>query len=175
MSPAIRLIPGKAAPELVVETLGGGRWNLAKQTPKTFSLVVFYRGLHCPMCAEYLKELEQKLDQFKAIGVEVIAISGDDQARAATSVEKWGLRRLTIGYGLTRAAMGDWGLYVSKGELEGEPEFFNEPGLFLIRPDGVLYFTGINNTPFGRTDLNTLLSGVDYVLNNGYPLRGTEV
>lgn len=172
---AIRLIPGEVAPELVVETLGGDRWNLAEQTPQHFTLVVFYRGLHCPLCAEYLQELEQKLDQFRMIGVEGIAISGDDQARAAASVEKWGLQRLMIGYGLTRAAMGGWGLYVSRGELEGEPEFFNEPGLFLIRPDGVLFFAGVNNAPYGRTDLNTLLGGLDYVLSHSYPLRGTEV
>ncbi|MGF1569203.1 MAG: peroxiredoxin-like family protein [Nodosilinea sp.] len=173
--PAIRLIPGDAVPALTVKTLGGKRWNVADQTPQNFTLVVFYRGLHCPLCAEYLQELEQKLDQFGAIGVEAIAISGDDHSRAVASVEKWNLQRLTIGYGLTRDAMRDWGLYVSRGELEGEPDFFNEPGLFLIRPDGVLFFAGVNNAPYGRTDLATLLGGLDYVLNHSYPLRGTEV
>ena len=172
---AIRLVPGDVVPSLTVDTLSGDRWSLAKQTPRNFTMVVFYRGLHCPLCAEYLQQLETKLAKFHNIGIEVIAISGDTYERAATSVEKWNLKELTVGYGLTREAMRQWGLYVSNGELENEPPYFNEPGLFLIRPDGVLFFAGVNNAPYGRTDLDTLLSGMDYVLNHSYPLRGTEV
>jgi len=172
---AIRLVPGNVVPDLTVDTLSGDRWILDDQTPRNFTMVVFYRGLHCPLCAEYLQQLETKLAQFHDIGIEVIAISGDTHERAAASVEKWGLKELTIGYGLTREAMQQWGLYVSKGELAGEPPYFSEPGLFLVRPDGVLFFAGVNNAPYGRTDLDTLLSGLDYVLNHSYPLRSTEV
>lgn len=67
---------------------------------------------------------------------------------------------MQIGYGLTRAAMRQWGLYISKGELAEEPPYFNEPGLFLIKPDGILFFVGVNNAPYGRPSLDTLLAGV---------------
>ena len=32
--------------------------------------------------------------------------------------------------------MRDWGLFVSRGLWDSEPPLFNEPGLFLISPDG---------------------------------------
>lgn len=173
--PAIRLIPGNLTPALEVETLSGTHWNLSEQTPHHFTMVVFYRGQHCPLCAEYLQELESKLEQFSELGIEAIAISGDTHERSIASQDKWGLEKLQIGYGLTRESMQQWGLYISKGAFEEEPAFFCEPGLFLIRPDGILFFAGVNNAPYGRTDLNTLLSGLDYVLNHNYPLRGTEI
>ncbi|MGF1570051.1 MAG: peroxiredoxin-like family protein [Nodosilinea sp.] len=172
---AIRLIPGNIAPTLAVDMLARSQWSLSEQKPQNFTMVVFYRGLHCPLCAEYLQELESLLKSFKRIGIETVAISGDDHQRAADSAQEWGLQTLQLGYGLTREAMQQWGLYVSRGELDGEPPFFSEPGLFLIWPDGVLFFAGVNNAPYGRTDLNTLIAGLEYVLDNNYPIRGTEV
>lgn len=172
---AIRLVPGNVAPSLEVTTVGGETWKLWESNPRNYTMVVFYRGLHCPLCAEYLRDLESKLDRFIQLGIEAIAISGDSEERAEASKEKWSLSKLRLGYDLTRKAMQQWGLYVSKGELSEEPDYFNEPGLFLIQPDGILFFAAVNNAPYGRPDLNTLLSGLDYVLNHNYPLRGTEV
>lgn len=172
---AIRLVPGNVVPTLTVDTLSENAWTLAEQTPRNYTMVVFYRGLHCPLCAEYLKQLNSKLSQFHDLGIEVIAISGDTREKAATSAEAWDVNDLTLGYGLTREAMQQWGLYVSKGAFDNEPTYFNEPGLFLIGPDGVLSFASVNNAPYGRTDLDTLLQGLDYVLNHNYPVRGTEV
>lgn len=172
---AIRLVPGNNVPALTIDTLSGNAWNLAAQTPRNYTMVVFYRGLHCPLCAEYLKQLNSKLSQFHDLGIEVIAISGDTREKAANSSETWGVKDLTLGYGLTREAMQQWGLYVSKGAFDYEPAYFNEPELFLIGPDGVLFFASINNAPYGRTDLDALLGGMDFVLNNNYPVRGTEV
>lgn len=70
--------------------------------------------------------------------------------------------------------MRQWGLYVSRGVLEDEPLLFNEPGLFLVKPDGILFFAAMNNAPYGRPSLNDLLSGIDYVLTKNYPVRGTD-
>ncbi len=38
------LIPRQPVPALEVETVGGGTWRLADQSPENFTLVVFYRG-----------------------------------------------------------------------------------------------------------------------------------
>ena len=170
-----RLIPGNPVPFLEVPTIDGKLWQLSESRPRHYTMVVFYRGLHCPLCREYLKDLDNKLKQLAELGIEAIAISGDNYERAVASREKWGLSNLRLGYGLTRDAMKRWGLYISPGKLSGEPEYFNESGLFLIQPDGMLFFAGVNNAPYGRPDLDTLLSGLDYVLKRNYPLRGTEV
>jgi hypothetical protein len=49
-----RVLPRQPAPELVVPTLSGTTWNLAAAAPQRFSLIVFYRGLHCPICKTYI-------------------------------------------------------------------------------------------------------------------------
>ena len=169
-----KLIMGNPAPALAVKTLEGNHWTLADQTPATYTMVVFYRGLHCPVCAQYIADLAQKLDAFQRLGVTAIAISGDPQDRARQFQAQAHLQAVTIGYGLTVDDMRRWGLYLSKGHFETEPALFNEPALFLIRPDGHLYFANIGTHPFSRVDFEFLLQGLAYVIPRNYPLRGTE-
>src|SRR5262245_51907962 len=42
--------PGQPAPELIVDLLSGGSYDLAGQQTAAFTMVVFFRGLHCPVC-----------------------------------------------------------------------------------------------------------------------------
>lgn len=77
-----KLIMGNRAPVLEANTLDGSPWKLAEQTPENYTLVVFYRGLHCPVCEQYITDLDQKLEAFKQLGVDVIAISGDTREQA---------------------------------------------------------------------------------------------
>lgn len=167
-----RPLPQTQAPDLQVKTVKGKNWTLSAQHPDTFTMLVFYRGVHCPVCETYLKDLEKKLDEFTKKGVGVIALSGDDEERASTSKEEWGLKRLTLGYGLSVETMRQWGLYISKSIKESEPSIFCEPGVFWVRPDGELYSAVINSMPFGRPSFTDLLSTLDWVIDNKYPARG---
>ena len=126
--------PGDQAPALEMETVTGGRWTLADRNPESFTMIVFYRGLHCPVCRGYLSELEGLLDDYGSRGVEVVAVSSDKQDRAEKSRMTWDLERLTIGYGINEETMRSWGLFISNGRLDNEPERYGEPGLFLVRP-----------------------------------------
>ena len=71
----------------------------------------------------------------------------------------------------------EWGIYVSSGRgttsagVE-EPPLFNEPGLFLVRPDGTLYASVVASMPFVRPNLGELLKSLDYIIENDYPARG---
>ncbi len=38
-------------------------------------MVVSYRVLHCPICGNHISDLDRKMDDFKAAGVEVVVIS----------------------------------------------------------------------------------------------------
>ena len=179
--PVIRpLIPRRAVPALTVPTVGSGPWTLAERSPEHFSMLVFYRGFHCPICATYLKQLHRLLDDFAARGVDVLALSSDAEDRAARSKEEWGLSDLTVGYDLDLAEARSWGLYVStsRGRTSTgvvEPDRFSEPGLFLVRPDGTLYFGAVQTMPFARPDFRAVLGAVDWVLENDYPARGEVV
>ena len=84
-----RPTPKQAAPELNIPLLSGEDWSLSDQHPQNFTLVVFYRGLHCPICKKYLQQLESLLPQFQEKGTEVIAVSMDTEKRARLSRIKW--------------------------------------------------------------------------------------
>ncbi len=171
------LVPRQSVPGLQVPTVGGGDWTLGEAKPGNFTLVVFYRGLHCPICSGYLGELNRSLDDFANRGVEVVAISSDSPERAAEAKEKWRLDKLTIGHSLDLDKAREWGLYISSGRGKTssgheEPELFSEPGLYLVRPDGTLYFGTVQTMPFARPSFADILKALDFVLAKGYPARG---
>lgn len=172
-----RPLPRQSAPDLDVALLGGTRWRLAEQRPQTFQMVVFYRGLHCPICRSQLAEFERGLDDLDRRGVALIAISMDDEARAAETRQSWRLTKLPLGYGLDETTARAWGLYLSHGigktsaGIE-EPDLFSEPGLFLIHPDGTVFMASIQSVPFARPSLGDLLKAIDFVVAKDYPARG---
>src|SRR5210317_723536 len=94
------LKPRQAVPPLEVSTLKGP-WSLSSQQPDNFTMLVFYRGLHCPICSNYIKELDRMVADFDAIGVSVLALSSDDSTRAQQASDDWKLSTLNIGYDLS--------------------------------------------------------------------------
>ncbi len=172
-----RVLPRQPAPDLTVPTLSGTTWSLTAASPQRFSLIVFYRGLHCPICATYIAELNKSVPEFTTRGVEAIAISSDTEARAREAQTKWGLSQLTLGHSLTIGTARAWGLYISSGRgltstgIE-EPALFSEPGVFLARPDGTLYWASVQSMPFARPHFREILAALDFVIAKDYPARG---
>jgi peroxiredoxin len=171
------LMPREKTPDLELPLVGGGTWRLSEQSPENFTMLVVYRGLHCPICSMYLADLNNKIDQFKEKGVNVVIASSDDEARAAEAKEKWGLDKLDVAYGMSLDEGRAWGLYVSGGIGKTsagveEPEQFLEPGLFMIRPDQTLYFASVQTMPFARPAFGDILKALGFVLDRGYPARG---
>ncbi len=166
------LIPGKEVPQLMVNTVNGMTWDLRDQKPERLSLVVFYRGLHSPACKEYLEALNSKYDAFREKGINIICLSADSESLSEQVAVEWEVEKLTIGNGISIEDARLWDLYISKGIEEGEPEFFFEPGLFLIRPDNTLYAALIQSIAFVRPDLDSLLEALDDMLDNDIPIRG---
>ena len=165
--------PRTPAPPLDARLVSGAGWSLAEQTPERFTLVVFYRGYHCPQCQKQLSEIDRRLDDLAAVGVNsVVAVSGDTEERARRTVHEWGLERLPVAYGADVDVMRAWGLFLSKAIRDGEPELFNEPGIFLVQPDGMLYAASVQSMPFARPRLDDLINGVQFITDNDYPARG---
>jgi len=177
MTDLVPLFPNQTVPPLRVDLAGGGQFDLASEKPSNFTLVVFYRGLHCPICRSQLKDLESKLDDFDKRGVAVAAVSTDSKERGEQTREAWGLSRLRVGYGLSLAEARRWGLYVSSGHGKtstgvDEPALFSEPAIYLVRPDGTLYFGSVQTMPFARPHFSDILAAIDFVVKNNYPARG---
>ncbi len=164
--------PRQPAPELAVDMLGGGTWRLSAAKPDAFAMIVVYRGLHCPICKTYLGELEAKLPEFAKRGVEVIAVSTDGRERAEQAKKEWGLDQLRIGYGLTLDTARAWDLFISTAIRDGEPPQFSEPGLFLTKPDGTLFYASRSSAPWGRPPFDQMLRGIDIATERKMPARG---
>jgi len=171
------LMPRQPVSALNVALTAGGRFVLGAAPGERFDLVVFYRGLHCPICAKYLLELERLAPEFARRGVSIVAVSSDDAERAAAMADKIKAATLPIGYGLSLASARQWGLYISasRGKTSlgiEEPALFSEPGVFLVRPDGTLYYGAVQSMPFARPAFQDLLAAIDFAIAHDYPARG---
>lgn len=175
--PAQALMPRDPVPALNVSLTTGGRFVLGANPGEHFDLLVFYRGLHCPICAKYLIDLERLAPEFAARGVQVLAVSSDDAERAQQMADKVSASALKFGYGLSLKSARQWGLYISAGRGKtsigiDEPALFSEPGVFIVRPDGTLYYGAVQTMPFARPQFQDLLGAIDFAIAKNYPARG---
>ena len=171
------LIPRKKTPDLDLPLVGDGRFTLSGETAERGTLVVFYRGLHCPICKGYLQELDRHTPEFAERGIGTVAITTDGEERAAEMAERVGGSHLRIAYDLPLAQAKDWGLWFSRGSGKTsagveEPELFPEPGLFLVNADRTLYFASVQTMPFVRPGFADIVKALDFVIARNYPARG---
>jgi peroxiredoxin len=167
-----RPLPQTPAPVLDLPLVGGGRFTLGEQQPNTFTLIVFYRGWHCPICRGYLQQLQKALPELEGLGVTTVAVSADTDQRARRSVDEWHLDKLPVAYGQTEESMRQWGLYLSKAIKDPEPNLFGEPGIYLIKPDGTIHMAGLNSMPAARPRIEDLVGAIKYFTETHYPARG---
>ena len=105
--------------------------------------------------------------------MDVVVVSGDTAEKAQADKEEFGWD-FELCYGLTVPQMRSLGLYVSEPLSEAETDaLFAEPGAFGIRPDGSLMLVDISNGPAARPDLEELLDGMIFNIDNNRPVRGT--
>jgi peroxiredoxin len=171
------LLPRKLVPNLRVPTLAHGEFDLAGDAPEHFTLISFYRGLHCPVCLKYLRDLGSLLPEYERRGTKVIAISSDIPERAQEMAQKVGTGNLRFGHSLSLTVAREWGLYISSSRGKSsinveEPPLFSEPAVFLVRPDGTLYYGAVQTMPFARPLFSELLQAIDFAITKNYPARG---
>ena len=166
------IIPGKKVPYLQLDTIDSHTWSTDDHLNKKNSMVVFYRGLHCPVCAVFLKQIDNQLLDYKKANTEVIAVSMDSKDNALKAKSLWSIDNLSIAYGLKEENAREWGLYISKSIKEVESDIFCEPGLFIIREDATLYLANTSNMPWARPDVSDLPAKLIFAQENNYPVRG---
>ena len=164
--------PGEKAPNLSFKTLNGSTLSLHDNLSNEMNIVIFYRGLHCPICKEYLVSIQNQLDDYSDANASVTVVSMDSEEKAKKTQLDWGLDKLNIGYGLSLDDAKNWGLFISKSIKEAESDIFCEPGLFVIKKDGSIYMVNISNMPFARPDLSTFSANLKFAQDNQYPVRG---
>ncbi len=171
-----KLTAGDTFPELVATSLSGETEDIGKPSDDAeWRMVVVYRGKHCPMCTKYLNKLEGYVEQLKAMGVDVVAVSADSEEQLREHSEKLEVS-FPLYYGLTLEQLEALGLYISNPRSEQETDHrFPEPGMFVVNQDNKLHVVDISNNPFARPEIDTLLAGITFIKNpeNNYPIRGT--
>lgn len=164
--------PRLTVPGMDLPLVGGGRFLLSAEKPAAYTMIVVYRGLHCPICKTYLRDLNGKVGEFEAHGVRVVAVTSDGADRAEKAKSEWALDKLRLAYDLPIEIGRKWGLFISRGISDKEPSEFVEPGLFLVRPDNTLYAASVQTMPFARPSFAEILGAVQFVTKNNYPARG---
>jgi peroxiredoxin len=170
-----RLIPGEPAPELDVPLFAGGRWRLSEQDPQKFTLMHFFRGVHCSFCQPEVEKLQAMQDLFTEIGISILSVSMDCLDRAEKAAKEWAITNLPFAYGLTEAQARSWGLYLSSRVKEKEPEIFSEPAAFLVDKAGVLFAEFQSSVPWLRFDIDILYRGIQLAIQRGAPPRGEHL
>lgn len=167
-------LSGGKLPDYSFPLVGGdeGTFNKVDKEGR-WQVVVVYRGLHCPLCKQYLKKLDELKGEFLSSNAEILVVSGDPQEKAQEMVKETGVS-LRVGYGMTTDQMKSLGLYISEPRSADETDRpFAEPGMFAVNSDGLVQLIDISNTPFNRAELTELLDTVQWIQENDYPIRGT--
>ncbi len=171
MDKPFKPVAGAPMPVITVEKVGGGQ--LVTGSADGWQVVFIYRGTHCPLCRKYLGELNTCLDDFAALGVQIVAISADTREKAEAQVQQEGWQ-FAVGYGLTIEQMRELGVYISEPRSAQETDRpFAEPGLFVVNPEHRMQVINLSNAPAARPALPILLLGLGFIMKNGLPVRGT--
>lgn len=152
-------------------TLQGETITVGKPQER-WTMLFVYRGRHCPRCKRFLNKLNASLSAWQE-EMDVVVVSSDTATKAAADQEEFGWD-FDLCHGLTESQMRSLGLYVSDPLSEAETtDRFAEPGAFGIKPDGTLMLVDISNGPAARPDLEELLDGMTFNIDNDRPVRGT--
>lgn len=170
--PSPKPVAGAPLAPMPFHKAGGGMLEIGGPR-ENWTLLVVYRGKHCPRCKKYLNILDAMRGQWADAGFDIVVVSADPEVKAAADQAEFGWR-FDLGYGLSEAQMETLGLYVTEPLSPNETDRrFAEPGTFVIRPDGSLVLAAISNGPSARPELSELLDGMIFTKDNDRPPRGT--
>lgn len=166
--------PANIMPTLTANDIAGNSFDLTeRQTELPWKMIVIYRGKHCPLCTKQLNALAKIKDDYTQAGIEIAAVSADSQEQLNEH-----LKDLEVNFplysGLTLEQMTDLGVYISEPRNENETNHpFSEPAIFVLNEKNQIQILDKSNAPFSRPDLSALLSGIKFIRENDYPIRGT--
>jgi peroxiredoxin len=95
----IRLQNGDRFPDLSISIVGGGQVVLPRDVEGLYSVILFYRGAWCPYCKAQLAAFARARASLQSIGVEIVAVSVDDEAVSTALVDRMRLN-FTAGFGV---------------------------------------------------------------------------
>ena len=85
-------------PNLSISAVGGGEIVLPRDVEGAYAVILFYRGAWCPYCKAQLAAFARARASLRSIGVEIVALSVDDESVSAELVDRLRLN-FPVGFG----------------------------------------------------------------------------
>ena len=157
MTDTTLLRPGDQFPPLTVALAGGGTLRLPDDMVGHFGVILLYRGSWCPYCNAQLSAFQRSLDQLADIGVQVAALSVDDEDTTQDLIARHGLR-FPVGHSAdARAIAAATGAFVND-----DPVYLQSTG-FVLDPDGRLVVSVYSSGAIGRLVPGDVIGMVRYL------------
>lgn len=151
------LRPGDTFPELRLTVPGGTTVTVPEAFAGQFGVVLFYRGAWCPYCNAQLRAFQRASATLADAGVQVVALSVDDEAAAAGLIADHGLT-FPVGFGAdARAVAGLTGAFVNP-----DPVYLQSAG-FVLDPAGKVVVSLYSSGAIGRLVPDDVAGLVRYV------------
>jgi peroxiredoxin len=179
------LLPARAAkegdrvPHVLLSTGTGERVALHGSLQGRASILIFYRGSWCPYCTKQLAALNERIADFAALGIHIVAISPDSPANVAALVEKHkpafpvysdSDMEAAKAFGLAFTVDADTlekyrGYKIDLNAASGKPHNqLPHPALFLVDENGVIRKAHVNENYRERPPVDEVLKAArDYV------------
>jgi peroxiredoxin len=138
------LHPGDTFPDLTLTVPGGQTVLLPETFTGRFGVVLFYRGSWCPYCNAQLRAFQRASETLADIGVQVAALSVDDEASTADLIAKHGLSS-PVGFGADARAIAD----LTGAFVNPDPVYLQSTG-FVLDPAGDVVVSVYSSGAIGR-------------------------
>lgn len=152
-----RLTNGQQFPSLVVPAVGGGAISLPDDLTDSYGVVLIYRGSWCPYCNAQLASFSRASQTLAEVGARVVAFSVDDEATAATLVDK---HRLTFPIG--HSADADTVSALTGAYLNDDPHYLQSTG-FILAPDSSVLTAVYSSAAIGRLVVDDVIGFIRYL------------
>lgn len=148
---------GDPFPSITIDVVGGSRFTIPDDLAGGYGVVLFYRGSWCPYCNAQLAAFGRAYDALRALGVEVVALSVDDEPTSAGLVDKYRLP-FPVGYGADADAIAS----LTGAYTNDSPKHFQSTG-FILDPTGVVITAVYSSGAIGRLVPEDVIGFVRYV------------
>lgn len=144
-------------PDLALPTVGGGTLSLPLDLHGSYAVVLVYRGSWCPYCGGQLRAFARAADQLAEHGIQVVALSVDDESTSAAFAEKLGVTFPVAHSADAHAVAATLGSYVNE-----DPLFLQSTG-FVLDPSGRIVTAVYSSGAIGRLVPEDVIGLVGYL------------
>jgi peroxiredoxin len=148
---------GDAFPQLSFTVPGGAAVKVPEAFAGRFGVMLFFRGSWCPYCNAQLRAFQRASATLSDAGVQVAALSVDDEASTAALVATHGLA-FPVGFGADATEVSE----LTGAFVNPDPVYLQSTG-FVLDPQGRVVVSVYSSGAIGRLVPEDVAGLVRYV------------